>query len=80
MAKRVKFPTYKLPVGRGRLFARFTYDMPFALVKLNDEWFTIKLPSQELLRVAQNWYLGGYVYELTDAEAADLPPEYVEEI
>lgn len=79
MAKQVKFPTYQVAVGRGRLFGRFLLDTPRSLVKVNGEWFAITSPAQELLEAAENYYIGGYTYPLADAEAADLPPEYVEE-
>lgn len=79
MAKRVKCPTYRAPLGWTEPLRRMTYDKPMALVKLNGEWLALAVPSQELLRVAEKFYLGGYVNEITDEEAADLPPEYVEE-
>lgn len=77
---RVKFPTFKMALGRQRPFNWMTYDQPYALVKTNGEWIEVAVPSQELLRVSENFYLGGYYYELTAEEAADLPPEYVEQI
>lgn len=77
---RVKFPTYKVPLGRSKPLNFITYDQPYALVKVNGEWITTAIPSQELLRVSENFYLGGYYYELTSEEAADLPPQYVEQI
>lgn len=75
----VKFPTYRMPLGRQEPLRRMFYEVPKALVKNNGEWFEIAVPSQELLRVAENFYLGGYIHELTPEEAADLPPQYVEE-
>jgi hypothetical protein len=77
---RVKFPTYKVSMGRSKPLNFLTYDQPYALVKVNGEWITTAMPSQELLRIAENFYLGGYYYELTIEEAADLPPQYVEAI
>lgn len=76
----VKFPTFKMPIGRQRPFNWMTYDQPYALVKTNGEWIEVAVPSQELLRVSENFYLGGYYYELTAEEAAGLPPQYVEQI
>jgi hypothetical protein len=77
---RVKFPTYKMPMGWTKPLIWQTYEAPFALVKVNGEWITTAVPSQELLRTADKFYLGGYQYELTAEEAADLPPQYVEQI
>jgi hypothetical protein len=77
---RVKFPTYKMPLGYTKPLIWQTYDAPYALVKVNGEWILTAVPSQELLRVADKYYLGGYQYELTSEEAADLPPQYVEAV
>jgi hypothetical protein len=77
---RVKFPTYKMPLGFSKPLIWQTYEAPFALVKVNGEWITTAIPSQELLRTAEKFYLGGYQYELTSEEAADLPPQYVEAV
>jgi len=79
MAKRVKFPTYQQAAGRGPLYGRYLLDFPMSLIKEDGTWRAIQTPAQEQLANAQNWYLGGYTYVLTDDEAADLPPEYVEE-
>lgn len=80
MVKRVKFPTYQRPAGRGKLYGRYLLDFPMSLVKENGTWNAVQTPAQEQLAEAENWYLGGYTYELTDEEAADLPPEYVEDV
>lgn len=77
---KVKFPTYKMPLGWTKPLIWQTYDAPFALVKINGEWIQTSAPSQELIRLAETYYLGGYYYELTAEEAADLPPQYVEAI
>lgn len=76
----IKFPTFKIPMGREEPLRRMFHEIPVALVKNNGEWFEVAVPSQELLRVCEKYYLGGYVHELTAEEAADLPPQYVEEI
>lgn len=80
MAKRVKFPTYQRPAGRGPLYGRYLLDFPMSLVKTNGVWNAVQTPAQEQLATADKWYIGGYTYMLSDAEAADLPPEYVEDV
>ena len=77
--KTVAFPTYPWPAGRGRLFGRYSIDMPMSLLKLGGEWISTAFPHQDLLASAENYYLGGYHYELTDEQAADLPAEWVAE-
>lgn len=80
MAKRVKFPTYQMPAGVGPLYSRYLLDYPMSLVKTNGVWRAVVTPAQDELAVADNYYIGGYTYMLTDAQAADLPPEYVEDV
>jgi hypothetical protein len=76
----INFPTYRVPLGTVEPLKRMWFDAPKALVKANGEWLEVAVPSQELLRVAEKFYLGGYQHQLTAEEAADLPPQYVEEI
>jgi len=51
-----------------------------SIVKANGVWKAVVSPTQRDLVNAQKYYIGGYTYLLTDAEAADLPPEWVENI
>lgn len=76
----VKFPTYRVPLGNVPPLNRQWMDMPKAIVKYHGEWLEIAVPYNELLRNAEKFYLGGYKYELTAEEVADLPPKYVEVI
>lgn len=80
MAKQVKFPTYQAPAGRGPLYGRYLLDFPMSLVKTDGVWRAIQTPSQDELSEADNWYIGGYTYPLTEEQAADLPAEYVEDV
>lgn len=81
MGKQVKFPTYPMPANaRHKLLRRYTLDFPMSLVKSNGVWRAVVTPAQDELAVADKYYIGGYTYPLTDAEAADLPPEWVETV
>lgn len=82
LIKRVKFPTYKVPVGKGTLFSRFLIEQPQSLVKVNGEWFPITSPAQELLETAEAYFIGGYSFLMTAADvlAYGLPPQFVEDI
>lgn len=80
MAKQVKFPTYQQAAGVGPLYGRYLLSFPMSLVKENGVWREVQTPAQEELAEAEKWYLGGYTYVLTDEEAADLPPQYVEDV
>lgn len=78
--KQVLFPTRQQAWGEGRLFGRCLLDFPMSLVKLDGTWTAVSFPAQTLLEEAERFYLGGYTYALTDAEAADLPASYVQEV
>lgn len=74
--KIVKFPTYRQPAGRGKLYGRFFLSFPMSLVKSGGVWQEVITPSQDQLAVADKYYIGGYTYPLTDSEAADLGTQY----
>ncbi len=78
--KRILFPTYRRPVGPGAFLNRYKLSHPMSIVKANGVWKAVVSPTQRDLVNAQKYYIGGYTYLLTDAEAADLPPEWVENI
>lgn len=71
----VKFPTWRIPLGKQEPLRRQYHELPKALVKINNEWLEVAVPSNELLRTAQAFYLGGY-HVLSAAEIADLPVQY----
>lgn len=82
ITKRVKFPTYRVPVGKGSLFSRFLIEQPQSLVKVNGEWFPITSPAQELLDTSEAYFIGGYSFLMSELDVAayGLPPEFVEDI
>ena len=72
--------TWKVPVGREMPYRRMTHERPNALIKNNDQWFEVAVPFNELLETCQKFYLGGYIYDLTDEEVADIPPGYAQAV
>ncbi len=83
----IKTGTWKVPLARptgsyspSRLFMRMTHERPNALIKNNDQWFEVAVPYNELLETCQKFYLGGYIYDLTDEELADLPAGYAQAV
>lgn len=78
--KRVKFPTYRKRVGSGPLLSRYSLEHPMSLVKSGGVWRAIVSPTQNDMQNAEKYFIGGYTYDLTAAEAADLPPEWVMDI
>lgn len=82
LTKRVVFPTYRVAAGKKMPLSRFLLDRVSSLVRMNGEWLVITSPSQELLEASENYFIGGYTYLLTEAEATELglPPQYVEDV
>lgn len=78
--KIVKFPNYKDQLGEPRLLFRYTKPEPVSLIKRNGVWSEVISPHQDEIAAAQGFYQGGHRHVLTDAQAADLPPQYVEVI
>lgn len=78
MPQRVKFPTYKERLGNNELFRWYTKPEPVSLLKINGTWTEVISPHQDEIAAAQGYYQGGMLRVLTPAEAADLPPQYVE--
>lgn len=74
----IKTGTWKVPLGTSRLYMRMTHERPNALIKNNDQWFEVAVPFNELLETCQKFYLGGYIYDLTPEEVADIPPGYAQ--
>jgi len=80
VTKIVVFPTYKERLGVPRLLSRYTKPEPVSLIKKAGVWSEIVSPHQDEISAAEGFYQGGHRHVLTEAEAADLPPQYVEEI
>jgi len=73
MAYRFTTPTVSEgPAGEGRLFERFRLVRGITVLKINGEYFEIRFPSQEETQAAEIAYIGGYSYEVSEAEKASL--------
>ena len=66
-------PTYTMkPVHGGRLLSRYQFPQSYSVVKRGSTYETVTSPSNEVWDDADFVYLGGHVYEISDAEAALL--------
>ena len=73
MAYRFTTPTVSEgPAGEGRLFERFRLVRGITVLKIDGEYFEIRFPSSEETQTADIAYIGGYSYEVSEAEKASL--------
>ena len=73
MAYRFTTPTVSEgPAGEGRLFEQFRLVRGITVLKIDGEYYEIRFPSQEETQAAEIAYIGGYSYEVSEAEKASL--------
>lgn len=66
-------PSYELkPVLGGRLLSRYRFNVGVSVVKYGSEYEMVYTPSIDTWDTADEVYLGGRVYEISDEEAALL--------
>lgn len=73
MAYRFTTPTISEgPLGEGRLFSRFRLVRGITVLKIDGVYTEVRYPSSEEVAAADIAYMGGYSYEVSAAEKADL--------
>ena len=73
MAYRFTTPTISEgPAGEGRLFERFRLVRGVTVLKIDGLYYELRYPSSEEVESAEQAYIGGYSYEVSAAEKADL--------
>jgi hypothetical protein len=73
MAYRFTTPTVSEgPAGSGRLFEQFRLVRGITVLKIDGEYFEVRYPSSEEVEAADEAYIGGYSYEVTEGEKASL--------
>ena len=66
-------PSYELkPVNGGRLLSRYRMNVGVSVVKYGATYETVYTPSIDTWNTADEVYLGGRVYEVSNEEAALL--------
>jgi len=69
-------PTYKMPIGPGPLFNRFSYDKGISVVKINGIYIQVPYPSADVtnpMTDGVDYFMGGHgPYEVSDELAAEL--------
>lgn len=73
MAYRFRTPTVSEgPAGEGTLFERFRLVRGITVLRINGEYFQVRFPSSEEVQAAEVAYIGGYSYEVDEAEKTRL--------
>lgn len=73
MAYRFTTPTVSEgPAGDGRLFSRYRLLRGITVLKIDGEYYELRYPSSEEVEAADEAYIGGYSYEVSAEEKADL--------
>jgi hypothetical protein len=73
MAYRFTTPTVSEgPAGEGRLFSRYRLVRGVTILKIDGEYYELRYPSSEEIAEAEVAYIGGYSYEVSPGEKADL--------
>lgn len=73
MAYRFTTPTISEgPAGEGPLFGRYRLVRGITVLKIDGEYFQVRFPSSEEVEDADIAYIGGYSYEVSASEKADL--------
>lgn len=73
MAYRFTTPTVSEgPAGEGRLFGRYRLVRGVTVLKIDGEYYEIRFPSAEEVAEADVAYIGGYSYEVSEAEKQQL--------
>jgi len=55
-----------------RLFNRMRFRKGLSVLKIGNEYYEMRYPSQDDLAMASVYYMGGHTYNVSNAEAADL--------
>lgn len=73
MAYLFKTPTVSEgPLGEGRLFSRYRLVKGVSVLKMDGEYFEVRYASEDEVKAADKFYLGGIIYEVDEQEKADL--------
>jgi hypothetical protein len=73
MAYRFTTPTISEgPAGTGRLFSRYRLTRGITILKIDGVYYELRYPSAEEVEAAQEAYIGGYSYEVSEGEKAAL--------
>jgi hypothetical protein len=60
------------PAGGGRLFIRYKLTRGLTLIRNRGVWSTTAFPTEDVLKEADMYYLGGHEYEINEGVYQDL--------
>ena len=73
MAYRFRTPTVSEgPAGEGVLFSRYRLVRGVTVLKIQGVYYEVRFPSSEEVQEAEVAYIGGYSYEVDEAEKTAL--------
>lgn len=73
MAYRFTTPTISEgPLGTGPLFSRYRLPRGISVLKIDNVYYEMRVPSEEDVADASNVYIGGYSYEVNASEKTAL--------
>jgi hypothetical protein len=53
------------PAGGGRLFIRYRLTRAISLMRNNGVWSEIRFPTEDIIKAADKFYVGGSEYEIS---------------
>jgi hypothetical protein len=53
------------PAGGGRLFIRYRLTRAISLMRNNGIWSEIRFPTEDIIKAADKFYVGGSEYEIS---------------
>jgi hypothetical protein len=60
------------PAGGGRLFIRYRLTRGISLMRNNGVWSEIRFPTEDIIKEADKFYLGGSDYEISESSYQSL--------
>lgn len=60
------------PAGGGRLFIRYRLERGVSLMRNAGVWTTTTFPTEDVMKAAELFYLGGRTYEITQGTYLEL--------
>ena len=60
------------PAGGGRLFIRYRLTRGLSLQRVAGVWSTTSFPTEDVIKAAEAFYLGGHEYEISQGRYQEL--------
>jgi hypothetical protein len=60
------------PAGGGRLFIRYRLTRGISLMRNNGVWAEIRFPTEDIIKAADKFYVGGSEYDISESTYQSL--------